>query len=206
MSDNFTVAESALAAPVQQLLEGDLSYYPQLFSAPQAHNLYHRLLNEICWKQESVVIYGQRHLLPRLQSWIGDPQQTYQYSGQVFHPSACPPTVRMLLNTMNQLLPYEFNSVLANYYRDGNDSMGWHSDNEKELGASPVIASLSFGISRDFAVRKAGDSKQHLVLPLNAGSLLIMKAGMQSRWQHALPKRKRITAGRINLTFRKMVG
>lgn len=193
-----------LPAPIQ-LLSGDLSYYRQLFTPEQAYQIYRQLLQEIDWKQESVVVYGREHPSPRLQSWIGDEHLTYQYSGKIFQPALWTATTRYLLTILNTLLASDFNSVLANYYRNGEDSMGWHSDDEKELGQDPTIASLSFGIERDFSLRKRGENKQRLVLPLAPGSLLVMNPGMQSRWQHALPKRKRLTSGRINLTFRKLI-
>jgi alkylated DNA repair dioxygenase AlkB len=95
-----------------------------------------------------------------------------------------------------------FNSVLVNLYRDGNDSMGWHSDNEPELGAAPVIASISLGATRDFHVRSRRGAGDVQSIPLTHGSLLVMHGSSQSEWQHALPRRKRVTEPRINLTFR----
>lgn len=189
----------------QLLLEGDLLYYPTAFSAAQSDQLYQRLRGEIQWQQENIQIYGKTHRIPRLQCWIGDPQYRYRYSGKTFLPYPWPSTCQQLLNRLNAISDTRFNSTLANWYRSGMDHMGWHSDDEPELGPEAVIASFSFGDCRDFALRRVGETRQHIKIPLANGSLLLMKAGMQQRWQHALPQRKKQSSGRINLTFRKIL-
>lgn len=189
----------------QHLLDGDLAYYPSAFTAVQANRIYQLLRQEIHWQQEEICIYGKTHLIPRMQCWIGDPHCSYRYSGKTFFPFPWPTTCQQLLNRVNEISDVKFNSVLANWYRSGMDHMGWHSDDEPELGSEAVIASLSFGDCRDFALRRVGETRQHTKIPLNNGSLLLMKAGMQQRWQHALPQRKKQSLARINLTFRKII-
>lgn len=193
-----------VSAP-EHWLEGDLTYYPHAISDISAQQLYRTLLNEINWQQVLIQVFGKQHLIPRLQSWIGDPGTSYQYSGRLFQPEPWTLVTQHLCTLLNSTFGTQFNSVLANYYRSGNDKMGWHSDDEIELGKDPVIASLSFGSVRDFALRKQGESRQHRVLALSSGSVLIMNKGMQSRWQHALPARKKSSCGRVNLTFRQII-
>ena len=189
----------------QILLDGDLLLYPQAFAPSAALQLFQQLQQEILWQQETLTIYGKQHSCPRLQSWIGSPEAIYRYSGKTFRPDPWTPTTSALNALISKCLQHPFNSLLANLYRDGQDSMGWHSDNEPELGAEPVIASLSLGATRDFSLRRVGETRQHLSIALPSGSLLIMNAGMQNRWQHALPKRRNIHSPRINLTFRQIV-
>lgn len=193
-----------LAQP-QILLDGDLLLYPQAFAPSVALQLFQQLQQEILWQQETLTIYGKQHSCPRLQSWIGNPEAIYRYSGKTFRPDPWTPTTSALNALINKCLQHPFNSLLANLYRNGQDSMGWHSDNEPELGAEPVIASLSLGATRDFSLRRVGETRQHLSIALSSGSLLIMNAGMQNRWQHALPKRRNTHSPRINLTFRQIV-
>lgn len=201
--DLNTIALSTDSA--ESLLGGDLDYYAHAISPHIADALYQQLRTEIEWQQDVIHVYGKQHLIPRLQSWIGDPEARYTYSGRTLIPASWTSTTQKLCQLLNQEFDTQFNSVLANYYRNGLDTMGWHSDDELELGVDPIIASLSFGAVRDFALRKVGVTRQHGVLPLENGSLLMMKAGMQCRWQHSLPARKGVTDGRINLTFRKLV-
>jgi len=193
-----------LSAP-QYWLDGDITLYPNALNATTASHLYQQLHQEIHWRQETLTLYGKQHLCPRLQSWIGEPDASYRYSGKTFTPEPWTPTTGLLTQQLNQQLNQQFNAVLANLYRSGQDSMGWHSDDEPELGLNPVVASLSLGAVRDFSVRKVGDSRRFMTLALPHGSLLIMNAGMQQRWQHALPKRARVSTARINLTFRRIV-
>ena len=202
--DHADVPEINLSQ-AQVLLDGDLAYYPSAFSAAEANRIYQQLRQEIQWQQEEIHIYGKTHLIPRLQCWIGDPQYSYRYSGKTFFPFPWSSTCKRLLNRLNDVSDVQFNSVLANWYRSGMDHMGWHSDDEPELGPEAVIASLSFGDCRDFALRRVGETRQHSKIPLSNGSLLLMRAGMQQRWQHSLPQRKKQSSGRINLTFRKII-
>ena len=139
--------------------------------------------------------------IPRLQAWYGDDELTYTYSKLklIAHPWL--PTLVILKKLVEQQIKGSFNAVLANYYRDQNDAVSWHSDNEDELGEEPVIASLSFGDSRDFKL-KHNSTGEKLTIPLKSGSLLIMSGKTQHYWQHCLPRCKREKRARINLTFR----
>ena len=182
-----------------------MEYFPQWLSSHESDSLLSRLQSDIAWQQPSLTIYGKRHPIPRLQAWMGNRAHTYRYSGTDFTSVTWPDYLASLAKDLSQIAGVEFNSVLLNLYRNGQDSMGWHSDDEPELGETPVIASLSLGAERDFTLRPSGATRQAYSLPLQHGSLLIMKAGMQSDWQHALPRRARVSEPRINLTFRKII-
>ena len=187
------------------LLDGSMEYLPHWLSRGDSDKLLNRLQSDIEWQQPSITIYGKRHPIPRLQAWMGDRPHTYRYSGTDFTSVTWPDYLASLAKDLSQIAGVEFNSVLLNLYRNGQDSMGWHSDDEPELGETPVIASLSLGAERDFTLRPSGATRQAHCLALQHGSLLIMKAGMQSDWQHALPRRARVTEPRINLTFRRII-
>ena len=182
-----------------------MEYFPQWLSSHESDSLLSRLQSDIAWQQPSITIYGKRHPIPRLQAWMGNRAHTYRYSGTDFTSVTWPDYLASLAKDLSQIAGVEFNSVLLNLYRNGQDSMGWHSDDEPELGETPVIASLSLGAERDFTLRPSGATRQAHSLPLQHGSLLIMKAGMQSDWQHALPRRAGVSEPRINLTFRKII-
>ena len=182
--------------------DGALFYLPEWYTRNQANHLYQRLLKEIDWSQDEIFVYGKWHVIPRLQAWYGEPNTAYQYSGKQLVPKEWTQTLSQLRAHL-QKLGIQSNSVLANWYRDGHDKMGWHSDNEKELGDQPVIASLSLGATRSFQL-KHRYTGQRLDLELSSGSLLVMAGTLQKYWQHALPARKRVSQGRINLTFRSV--
>ena len=186
------------------LLDGSMEYFPQWMDRRESNALLARLQSDIDWQQPSITLYGKSHPIPRLQAWMGDEPHTYRYSGTDFTSEIWPDYLASLAEHVGGIAGVEFNSVLLNLYRNGQDSMGWHSDDEPELGRAPVIASLSLGAERDFTLRRSGTTRQAHSLLLQHGSLLIMKAGMQSRWQHALPRRARVTEPRINLTFRRI--
>lgn len=161
------------------------------------------LIADTPWQRHEVVLFGRRHLAPRLSCWMGDADARYRYSGTTFAPEPWTQPVQMLRNRVSELCESAFNSVLLNLYRDGQDSMGAHSDDETELGRNPVIASLSLGATRDF-VLKHRRTGQRIVLPLPAGSLLVMAGTTQHHWLHSLPKRSRVFTPRLNLTFRQI--
>ncbi len=161
-----------------------------------------RLSAELPWTQPEVEVYGRCHPVPRLQSWHGDPDAEYRYSGLTLSPEPWHPLLADLRARIERACGTSFNSVLANLYRDGGDSMGWHADDEPELGAHPRVASLSLGAERTFALRRKGETRMAFKWPLVHNELWLMEPGMQSRWQHSLPKRKRVAQARLNLTFR----
>ncbi|CCU71484.1 MAG: alpha-ketoglutarate-dependent dioxygenase AlkB [Thalassolituus oleivorans] len=189
----------------QTLLDGAMTYYAQALSFSCADQLFTSLNGELPWTQESIMIYGRETLSPRLQAWHGDEGISYRYSGKTFTTLPWTPSLVGLCHSINQAFGLKLNSVLANLYRDGQDSMGWHADDEMELGSDPIIVSVSLGAERDFAVRRIGEQRQAGKLALAHGSLLVMEAGMQNRWQHSLPKRQGIKQPRINLTFREII-
>ncbi|MBS0566941.1 MAG: alpha-ketoglutarate-dependent dioxygenase AlkB [Proteobacteria bacterium] len=168
----------------------------------QAARWFARLHEEIPWEQHRLRIFGREIDAPRLSRWIGDAEAVYTYSGSRFVPSAWTPALAELRAVVCAHGAECCNSVLANLYRDGRDSMGWHSDDEPELGSEPVIWSFSFGGVRRFRLRHRHDPRLRLELELAAGSLLRMAGTTQHHYRHDLPKTARTVAARINLTFR----
>ncbi len=187
-------------------LEPPITLIPNFLKQEQADHLFTTFRTELAWKQRSLKIFGKERLEPRLVAWYGDETAVYTYSGRVNIPLPWHPELKTLANDVEALCSSPFNAVLANLYRDGNDSMGWHADDEPELGENPIVASISLGASRDFRMRLRAATDITHSLQLTSGSLLIMKAGMQATWQHCVPKRKRCEQARINLTFRFVQG
>lgn len=158
----------------------------------------------IHWKQDRIKLYGKNLPLPRLTSWYGDSGRNYTYSGITSKPNHWNDGLLYLKREIERCLGVQFNSVLLNWYRDGEDYLNWHSDDEKELGENPTIASANFGETRDFVVRRKDDIAQKLVIPLKHGTLLVMSGSLQQFWEHAVPKRKKVSGSRFNLTFRNI--
>jgi len=158
----------------------------------------------IKWKQDSIKLYGNVIRLPRLTSWYGDRGKCYTYSGITSVPNEWNTGLLYLKGEIEKWAGVNFNSVLLNWYRNGDDHMGWHSDDERELGENPVIASANFGETRDFVVRRKDDKTKKIVFPLAHGTLLIMQGELQHYWEHSVPKRKRANGSRFNLTFRSI--
>ncbi len=160
-----------------------------------------RLIKDLCWEQEEIFVYGKRYLTPRLTSFVGEFGIKYKYSKVLHDAVGFPRWFYPLLQRINKSAGKTFNACLLNFYRNGNDRMGWHSDNEAELDPLMPIASLSLGARRDFFFKKKNDhEKRHL--SLDNGDLLIMYPPCQSDWLHSLPRRKNIYEPRLNLTFR----
>lgn len=187
------------------LLEGQLRYIPQFLSANYSRVLYNRLYREIAWQQEELKIFGKVHKVPRWVAWHGDTGIRYKYSGADHLAQPWIPALVELKEKIEVFSSASFNSVLLNLYRDGNDCMGWHSDNEKSLGPKPIIASISLGATRRFDVRKKSQKHVKHHLHLENGSLLIMQGNIQDTHHHQIPRQRKITDARINLTFRKIV-
>jgi Alkylated DNA repair protein len=173
-------------------------------SVARAGDLMQHLLQELPWEVHRIRIFGREVDSPRLSCWIGDPDAVYRYSGSSFVPRPWTSGLAALRERLQQELGASFNSVLANLYRDGRDAMGWHSDDEPELGPEPLIASLSLGAVRRFVLRRRDDPARKLALELGPGSLLLMGGSTQRYWKHALPRTARPVGARINLTFRQI--
>jgi alkylated DNA repair dioxygenase AlkB len=177
----------------------------QFCDEAQARNWFTRLHSEIAWERHRLRLFGREVDAPRLSSWIGDPMAVYRYSGKTFAPRAWTPALTELQNYLLRHCGESYNSVLCNLYRHGADSMGWHSDDERELGVDPVIASFSFGGVRRFRLRHRANPSIRLELDLPSGSLLRMAGTTQKFYRHDLPKTTRPVAARINLTFRQIL-
>ncbi|MBY7827531.1 alpha-ketoglutarate-dependent dioxygenase AlkB [Vibrio fluvialis] len=200
-SENFSLfADEPQWLPIT---DGKLLWVEHFLTPTQADHAFSVLTQELDWQQEAITLFGKSVLQPRLQAWYGD--KAYTYSGLTMLPKTWTPMLADLKQRCELLAGQTFNSVLANLYRDGQDSMGWHQDNEPELGQQPVIASLSLGETRRFVLRHL-HSKEKFELPLSHGSLLIMAGNTQHLWQHCVPKTVRALEPRINLTFRLIHG
>ncbi len=190
-------------------LAGDVRYLPGFLKPAEALHYFEALRKEMNWTQGAVTLFGKRHPIPRLEAWHGDPGATYQYSGSQHDPAPWTGTLQLIRDRLKKTRDdFEFNSVLGNLYRDGNDAMGWHSDDEPELGENPCIASISLGASRDFLFKhRTRKDVETLKIRLEAGSLLIMEAATQENWKHSIPRRRgnNPPGERINLTFRKIL-
>jgi alkylated DNA repair dioxygenase AlkB len=164
--------------------------------------LFDALRRDVQWRQEEILIFGERRRVPRLVAWHGDPGASYVYSGTDHQPEAWTPALERVRERASALTGATFNAVLLNLYRDGRDGMGWHADDEPELGRNPVIASVSLGAARRFCLRhrRRKELKVDFVLP--HGSLLCMGGATQHHWVHALPKTRLPVGERINLTLR----
>jgi len=171
-----------------------------LFSAEESEELFNSLEKAIQWQQKTIKLYGKTFNVPRLTAWFGT--EGYTYSG-IFHPAtALPAAIEKIKTAVEAEAGQTFNSVLCNLYLDGSHSVSWHSDDEPELGADPVIASVSLGGSRAFSMKHKTDKSDKVKLELESGSLLIMGKGTQPNYLHSVPKTKKTVAPRINLTFR----
>ena len=186
------------------LPDADLELRPDFLAPPAADLLFEELRHQLAWRQDQIRIFGRVHDLPRLQAWYGDPGARYIYSGIQLEPEPWIPALVPLRERLErELAPARFNSVLANLYRDGRDSNGWHSDDEPALGERPLIASLSLGATRRFQLRhKSRSDLATRSLELRHGTLLVMRGATQDCWRHAVPKTRRVVGERINLTWR----
>ncbi|HEV2622832.1 MAG TPA: alpha-ketoglutarate-dependent dioxygenase AlkB [Frateuria sp.] len=208
MSIGDLFAASAGLQPLD-LPGAELAYWPAWLAPAEADALFESLYVQVPWETHVIRIRGRDVSSPRLSCWIGDPGASYVYSRTRFEPRPWPAALAALRTRIDEACGASFNSVLANLYRDGRDAMGWHSDDEPELGREPVIASLSLGAERRFVFRRKpargqAAARAALELRLAHGSLLRMAGATQRLYQHALPRALRIAAPRINLTFRRI--
>lgn len=180
-----------------------LEYFPQIFSEKESKALLNYLLNLETWQQEKIKLFGKEVLQPRLTTLFGE--KNYSYSGITMQPQAFTASMLEIKAKCEEYCDQKFNICLLNLYRNGSDSMGWHADDEKELGPNPVIASVSFGAERIFHLKHKKDPKLKKKILLQNGSLLVMAGTTQQFWKHQLPKTKKKVGPRVNLTFRKII-
>ena len=179
-----------------------LDYRPGFFDPHESGLFLQTFINTVPWAQESIQMYGKLVKTPRLTAWYGDKGKDYTFSGTKYHPIPWTDDLLKIKEKIEPIAGTRFNSVLLNYYRDGNDSVAWHSDDEYELGADPIIASVSFGQVRRFDIRHKTDRDRKYSVYLENGSLLLMKGDLQHHWYHRIPKSVKPMKERVNLTFR----
>ena len=200
MSLKFTLNEIRLEKIA--IVKNELVLYRDVFARDELEYLFYDLKENIIWSQEYIHIANKKIAQPRLTAWYGDEDAKYTYSNLKLQPRVWNPTLLLIKQKIEELSLCQFNSVLLNYYRNGNDSIAWHSDNEKQLGYLPEIASFSLGETRKFLIKAKKRSAGYLEIFLKAGDLLLMYGEFQKNWLHALPKNKSVKKPRINLTFR----
>jgi alkylated DNA repair dioxygenase AlkB len=182
------------------MADANISLFPLAFSAAEADALFRDLRESIDWRQETVRLFGRAVRIPRLSDWHGE--APYTYSGLSMKPKPWTPPLAEIKQRVEDLSGHRFNGVLLNLYRDGRDSMSWHSDDEPELGPNPAIASVSLGATRRFRLRHRIRKDDTRSLDLTGGSLLVMDGPTQHHWHHSVPKTAKTVGERINLTFR----
>ena len=184
-----------------KIQDGEYIYISDFFNKQKSDFFFDALFQKIDWKQEEMNMYGKILKFPRLTAWYGDNNKPYSFSGINLNPTIWNDELLEIKNIIEPKCEAIFNSVLLNQYRDGSDSISWHTDAEKELGRNPIIASVNFGATRKFQLRHK-ETKEKIEVELKHGSLLIMKGALQHFWQHQVPKTKKKVGNRINLTFR----
>jgi alkylated DNA repair dioxygenase AlkB len=184
---------------------GQLVLYTGFIPLNDAHKMLHTLHTELAWTQSEIHIAGQKRLIPRLNCWMGDQNSDYSYSGTPMIRHEWNQTCLTIKELIQEVTPHHFNSVLANLYRDGQDSVSWHSDDEKELGQNPFIGVVSLGQSRRFDLRSKQDHNNKFSIELNNGSLLLMSGKLQHTTEHCIKKTAQFCAPRISLTFRTII-
>jgi alkylated DNA repair dioxygenase AlkB len=193
-----------------ELPDAEILLWPQALAPAEADALFTALRARIDWQQEEILVFGRRQRVPRLVAWHGDPGASYVYSGTAHAPVPWGPELLALRRTVENLTGHPYDSVLLNLYRDGRDGMGWHADDEPELGVDPVIASVTLGTVRRFRLRHRrrrddGAALADTTLELGHGSVLLMAGPTQHHYLHCVPKTARPVGERINLTFRRVV-
>jgi len=189
-----------------------LRFFPKFIAHSDANKLFNDLCFELDWQQPDIQIYGKQVRIPRQQVWMGDQTSSYMYSGKAFAPQDWRQDVLQIKTRIESLVDHPLNSVLINHYRNGQDSVSWHSDNEPELNATAPIVSLSLGATRRFDLRETSTTgapskrarRYHLALA--HGDVLVMSSETQRYWQHQIPKQNSVIEPRLNLTFRHIVG
>jgi len=182
--------------------DADVIFYPHFFSAEESDSHFQALMLTVAWRQEHIQVPGRKVPLPRLTAWYGDEGKVYRYSGITVYPHPWTDLLGEIKNRVDAASETVFNSVLLNCYRNEQDSVAWHSDDERELGVNPVIASVSFGAARNFQFKHKNLPDERREILLTPGSLLLMRGTTQHFWKHRIPKVNEPHGPRINLTFR----
>lgn len=183
--------------------DGEVFLVRRFYKQDDADRLFLCLQQQLVWQEELITIVGKQVKVPRLTCWYGDPGANYRYSGVLHKPLTWTDDLQAVRKQLEVHCAESFNSVLANLYRNGKDSMGWHADKEKSLGKNPYIASLNFGAARLFKLQH-NKGRQILNIELRHGDLLLMGGTLQHHWRHSVPKSRELKAARINLTFRNI--
>ena len=184
--------------------DGSAVLHEQFLDPDFAVRAFDELLKTNAWEEHDIVVFGQRHREPRLSTWHADEGKEYEYSGLLRTPLPLTPLLNDIRSRCESVSGASFNSVLVNLYRDGNDGVGWHADNEAVNGREPTIASVSLGATRRFDLRHR-ESKETVKVDLHSGSLLVMSGLSQHCWVHQVAKTKQVVGPRINLTFRRVL-
>lgn len=201
--DLFSTEGQEKTFEVISLQDGEILFMRNFFTPTEAKNYFELLQNNINWKQEEVKFYGKTFPVPRKTAWYGYEGFNYSYSGITCFPEIWTKELLEIKKEIEKFIPDEdFTSVLLNLYNNGNDKMGWHADDEKELGINPTIASVSLGETRRFDIKHKQNPELHYKFELTSGSLLIMRGALQHHWVHQIPAQKKVKEPRINLTFR----
>ena len=183
--------------------DGQAHYFGIIVNAEQKHNYFNELLNKIEWTNEKLVMFGKEITTKRKVAFYGDSLMSYTYSNKTKQALTWTPLLMEIKQLATSYTGSNYNACLLNLYHDGEEGMGWHSDDEKEIIPNSSIASLSFGSERKFAIKHKATNQTHSIL-LENGSLFEMLGSFQKHWLHSMPKSKKIIAPRINLTFRQM--
>jgi len=191
-------------APNLLPFHGEVYFFPGFISAKESEIYLHALMRDVPWEHRAIKIFGKEVMQPRLVAWFADAGQTYRYSGLSLAANEWNPALLAIRQKIKKLCGIQFNSALLNLYRNGNDTVGWHRDNETELGAQPVIVSVSLGAPRNFVFRSYHHKETKIKLNLGSGSLLLMTGETQEYWEHTLPRAPKVLEPRLNITFRKI--
>ncbi len=202
---SVTSSPNESVGEVLSMPDAKVTFYQNFFDSQKSDEIFQILLNEINWRQDRMKLYGKEIDLPRKTAWYGDRDKSYTFSGIHLDPEPWTLTLLQVKQRIEEVSEVEFNSVLLNLYRHGNDGISWHTDAEPELGENPVIGSVSFGGARRFMFRHRQDQDLKAEVELTHGSFLLMAGETQHFWQHQIPKTSRKVEPRINLTFRVII-
>jgi alkylated DNA repair dioxygenase AlkB len=181
-----------------------VEYRSKVFEETESNVLLQQFIHELPWEQITRIMYGKKIITPRMTVWFGDPLSNYSLGAVPEHPLPWTKELITIKNKVKELAGIDFNTVLLNYYRDGNDSVAWHSDNDGIPGRNKIVASVSFGQPRIFEFRNRKDHRMKYSMVLENGSYLLMKGDFQDQWEHRVPKTLKVMKPRVNLTFRLM--